>query len=76
LVLFPRQLGPAFYDRFIGSCGDAGFSPRIVQEATQWQSIVAIVEAGAGVSLCWKKGKTNPTMQAFVTLARAGFGQQ
>lgn len=102
-VLFPRQLGPAFYDRFIGFCSEAGFAPRIVQEATQWQSIVAIVEAGVGVSLvpecvrkvrwpgvvfrpfpnltttvslCWKKGKTSPTMQAFVSVARAGFGQQ
>jgi DNA-binding transcriptional LysR family regulator len=99
-VLFPRRLGPAFYDKFIGFCREAGFTPRVVQEATQWQSIVAIVEAGVGVSLvpgcirkvrwqgvvyrplpslvttvslCWKTGKLTPTMQTFVTLARAEF---
>jgi DNA-binding transcriptional LysR family regulator len=99
-VLFPRQLGPAFYDQFIGFCRDAGFSPHIVQEATQWQSVVAMVAAGVGVSLvpgcvrkirwpgvvfrplpnltttvslCWKKGRTSPTMQTFLLLARAGF---
>jgi DNA-binding transcriptional LysR family regulator len=45
-VSFPRRLGPALYDRLT-----AGFTPRIVQEATQWQTIVALVEAGMGISL-------------------------
>ncbi len=50
-VLFPRSVGVAFYDRLIGYCVRAGFSPRIVQEATQWQSIVTCVETGMGVSI-------------------------
>jgi DNA-binding transcriptional LysR family regulator len=50
-VLFPRRLGEAFYDQFIGFCRDAGFLPHVIQEGTQWQSIVAMVEAGIGVSL-------------------------
>lgn len=50
-VLFPRRLGEAFYDRLISFCVQAGFTPRVVQEATQWQSVVTFVETGLGVSL-------------------------
>jgi DNA-binding transcriptional LysR family regulator len=50
-VLFPRRLGPAFYDRLLSFCVTAGFTPNVVQEATQWQSVIACVETGLGVSL-------------------------
>lgn len=50
-VFFPRRLGGAFYDRLLSFCAGAGFVPRIVQEATQWPSVVCLVEAGLGVSL-------------------------
>jgi DNA-binding transcriptional LysR family regulator len=50
-VLFPRRLGVEFYDRLLSFCIEAGFTPRVVQEATQWQSIVTFVETGLGVSL-------------------------
>lgn len=50
-VFFPRRLGEAFYDELLAYCVDAGFTPRVVQEATQWQSVVTFVEAGMGVSI-------------------------
>ena len=50
-VFFPRRIGPAFYDVLLGECGDAGFVPNIVQEATQWQTVISLVEAGMGVSV-------------------------
>jgi len=50
-VFFPRALGGAFYDRLIALCVDAGFTPNIVQDATQWQSVVTFVETGMGVSI-------------------------
>ena len=50
-VLFPARLGPAFHDVLTGACVGAGFAPRIVQEATQWQTVISFVEAGMGVSL-------------------------
>ncbi|HEV3330126.1 MAG TPA: LysR substrate-binding domain-containing protein [Bryobacteraceae bacterium] len=50
-LFFPRRLGPAFYDRLISFCSRAGFVPDVVQEATQWQSVVCLVESGMGVSL-------------------------
>ena len=50
-VFFPRRVGQAFHDRLVAYCVDAGFTPRVVQEATQWQSVVTFVETGLGVSL-------------------------
>ena len=50
-VFFPRALGPAFHDRLVSFCHRAGFIPNVVQEVTQWQSVVCLVEAAMGVSL-------------------------
>lgn len=50
-VLYGRDSGPAVHDTIIGFCRDAGFSPRIVQEAVDVQTIVALVAANLGVSL-------------------------
>jgi len=50
-IFFPPQLGPAFHGMLVGACVSAGFSPRVVQEATQWQTVVSFVEAGMGVSI-------------------------
>jgi DNA-binding transcriptional LysR family regulator len=50
-VFFPRTLGEAFYDELLGYCVAAGFTPNVIQEATQWQSVVTFVEAGMGVSI-------------------------
>jgi LysR family transcriptional regulator, benzoate and cis,cis-muconate-responsive activator of ben and cat genes len=50
-VLFPRRLGPALYDHLAACCDAAGFTPNVVQEATQWQTVVSLVEAGMGVSI-------------------------
>jgi DNA-binding transcriptional LysR family regulator len=50
-VFFPRRLGMEFHDRLVGACREAGFMPEIVQEVTQWSTVVSLVEAGMGVSL-------------------------
>ncbi|MEV0313222.1 LysR family transcriptional regulator [Nonomuraea fuscirosea] len=50
-VLLPRGAGPRFHDRILGLCRSAGFEPRLGQEAVEWQTVCALVEAGLGVSL-------------------------
>jgi DNA-binding transcriptional LysR family regulator len=50
-VFFPRHVGPQFYDLLLRACSEAGFVPKIVQEATQWSSVISLVEAGMGVSI-------------------------
>jgi DNA-binding transcriptional LysR family regulator len=50
-VHFPRRDAPDLYDEMVRMCAAAGFAPRVVQTASQWVTIVTLVEAGVGVSL-------------------------
>jgi DNA-binding transcriptional LysR family regulator len=50
-ILFPRQLAPGLYDPIITICQADGFSPNIVQECIQMQTIVSLVSANMGVSI-------------------------
>lgn len=50
-ILYPRRLGPGTYDQILRRCAEAGFSPQIVQEAVEMQTIVGLVAAGIGISL-------------------------
>jgi DNA-binding transcriptional LysR family regulator len=49
-VIFPRSRGPGFFDEIMALCRNAGFVPRIVQEAPQLD-LVSLVAAGFGVSI-------------------------
>jgi DNA-binding transcriptional LysR family regulator len=51
LVLVQRSVGPDIYDRVIGACRAARFSPRIVAEVGTSLSVLGLVAAGAGVGL-------------------------
>ncbi|MCU0491302.1 MAG: LysR family transcriptional regulator [Chloroflexaceae bacterium] len=48
LILFPRNQGPALYDKVIRRCQEAGFSPNVVHEATTPQTVLGLVAAGVG----------------------------
>jgi DNA-binding transcriptional LysR family regulator len=50
-VLYTRLSGPSVHDAIVGHCVAAGFTPRIVQEGADVQTIVSLVAAGLGVSL-------------------------
>ena len=50
-ILFPRAVAPGLYDPIISLCLKAGFSPRVVQEAIQMQTIVSLVAAEMGVAI-------------------------
>jgi DNA-binding transcriptional LysR family regulator len=51
LITLPRDLEPVVVDQIIALCVDAGFSPRIVQEAAQMYVIIALVNAEIGLVL-------------------------
>ncbi|MFC9539878.1 LysR substrate-binding domain-containing protein [Lysinibacillus sp. NPDC056959] len=50
-ILFPRHMGPNFYDLIISYFWDHGVSINVVQEAIQMQTIVNLVATGMGVSV-------------------------
>lgn len=50
-VLYPRADGPAVHDAIVSLCVEAGFSPRIVQESGEMQTIAGLVAGGIGVAL-------------------------
>lgn len=50
-VFYEREAGPAVHDTIVSHCRAVGFTPRIVQEAIDVQTIVALVAAKLGVSL-------------------------
>lgn len=51
LVLFPRQVAPAFHDLVTGYFTALGGQARIVQEAIQMQTIISLVSSGLGMAL-------------------------
>jgi DNA-binding transcriptional LysR family regulator len=49
--LLTLQLGPLFYQQIIHSCQQAGFRPKVAQEAVQMQTIIGLVAAGLGIAI-------------------------
>ncbi|ELX9517370.1 TPA: LysR substrate-binding domain-containing protein [Pseudomonas aeruginosa] len=50
-VFFPRSYGTGLYDQVIALTRQAGFSPRIAQEASEAMTIIGLVSAGLGGSI-------------------------
>ncbi|MBG6480363.1 LysR family transcriptional regulator [Pseudomonas aeruginosa] len=50
-VFFPRSYGTGLYDQVIALTRQAGFSPRIAQEASEAMTIIGLGSAGLGVSI-------------------------
>lgn len=50
-VFFPRTFGTGLYDQLLGLARAAGFSPRIVQEASEAMILIGLVATGLGVSV-------------------------
>lgn len=50
LIFYPRSLAPVFFTHFIQCCEQAGFLPKVVQEAELGQTRLGLVSAGVGIS--------------------------
>ena len=50
-VLFARSAGAGIHDHVLTLCRNAGFTPRVAQEAREVSTIVGLVAAGLGVSI-------------------------
>lgn len=50
-VLCPKQVKPDLYTQILNLCQQAGFQPKIVQEASPPEVLIGLVESGMGISL-------------------------
>ncbi|HTC25988.1 LysR substrate-binding domain-containing protein [Dyella sp.] len=50
-VMFARSAGAGVYERTYNLCRNAGFSPRIAQDALEASTIIGLVAAGLGVAI-------------------------
>lgn len=50
-IFFPRAVASRLHDEIIHACHEAGFTPRIVQEALKLSTISSLVASGLGVPL-------------------------
>lgn len=50
-VLFPAAQGQGLYSQIVEACRQAGFYPRVVQEAVQMDTLLALVAGSVGVTL-------------------------
>ena len=50
-IFFPRAVASRLHDEIIHACHEAGFTPRVVQEALKLSTISSLVASGLGVSL-------------------------
>jgi DNA-binding transcriptional LysR family regulator len=49
-IIHPPDEGPVLYNLFVNTCLQAGFQPKVVQEAVMCQTRIALVEAGIGIT--------------------------
>jgi DNA-binding transcriptional LysR family regulator len=50
-ITYPADRGAGLYEETLRLCHEAGFDPRIVQEANEIATICALVDAGLGVAI-------------------------
>lgn len=60
-IFFARAFSPAYYDRVVSLCVEAGFHPNIRYETRHWLTVISCVSKGMGISIVPR------------SLARAGF---
>ena len=72
-IIVPRNWAPGGVDRIFETCRQAGFTPRISQEAQEFQSIFGYVAAGFGISMVpWSSRKQAHSGVTCVALSSPG----
>lgn len=50
-IMFDRRRAPGMYDKIVSSCVSSGFTPQIVQQDSDVQSVLGLVAGGLGVTV-------------------------
>jgi DNA-binding transcriptional LysR family regulator len=51
MIMFPQRGSPLFHSRIMAMCERAGFTPKVVQQATQIHTVAGLVGAGIGLAI-------------------------
>lgn len=71
-ITFTRECGPTIFDSFLLLCSHAGFTPHISHHASQFNSVLRLVESGFGVSLLPKNTEVGYKLKLkFIPLVNA-----
>jgi len=69
-VMFSKRESPLFHARVQAMCEQAGFEPRVVQQATQIHTVIGLVGAALGVAIVPSSGRNlHPRNVRFVDIA-------
>lgn len=50
-IFFARSVSPSYYETLLSMCLQAGFFPKVKNEARHWLSVASLVSQGMGVSI-------------------------
>lgn len=50
-IFFARSFSPSYYETLLSLCSQAGFLPKVKNEARHWLSVASLVSQGMGVSI-------------------------
>jgi DNA-binding transcriptional LysR family regulator len=50
-IYYPRSAGARAYEKPLTLCEEHGFRPQVVQEASNWLTILRLIGAGLGVTI-------------------------
>ena len=70
-IIFSREASPAYFDRIVSLCVDAGFNPNIRHHIRQWLTVVSMASKGMGVAIVPQSLKNSGVPAAFVPLSDA-----
>ena len=67
-ICFWREASPAYFDRIVSLCVDAGFTPKVRHQVRQWTTVVAMVGQGMGVAIVPRSLMHSGLKAAFIPL--------
>ncbi|RYE42932.1 MAG: LysR family transcriptional regulator [Hyphomicrobiales bacterium] len=71
-IIFSRAASPAYFDRILSLCLEAGFTANIRHQVRQWLTVVSMVSKGLGIAIVPASLANSGVPAAFVALRDDG----
>ncbi|HQQ69137.1 MAG TPA: LysR family transcriptional regulator [Alicycliphilus sp.] len=67
-ISFLREASPAYFDRIVSLCVEAGFTPNVRHQVRQWTTVIAMVSQNMGVAIVPRSLAHSGLKAAFIPL--------